>query len=129
MLGGCTALLVGLLLLIGLPLSVPIRVPLCALWMIDGIRELRRQFRGFDRIRAIRLEVGEATIIDRLGRRSPVQIMSGSVVLPRLAWLRLKCPDGLICCELLRGDPTTCRQWRHLQILWRQGPGAFGGRG
>ena len=129
MLGGCTALLVGLLLLIGLPLSVLIRVPLCALWMFVSVRELSRQARSFHRIKAIRLEVGAATIIDRLGRQAPVQILSGSVVLPRLAWLRLKCQDGLICCELLRGDSTACKQWRHLQILWRQGPGVFGGQG
>ena len=127
MLAGCAALLVGLLLLIRLPLSVPIRLPLCALWIIGSIRELSRQSRGFDRIKAIRLEVGGATVIDRLGIQAPVQIMSGSVVLPRLAWLRLRWPDGLICGELLRGDPAVCRQWRHLQILWRQGPGAFGG--
>ena len=128
MLGGCGALLVGWLLLIRLPIPLLIRLPLCAFWLVAGVRELSRQSRGFDRIKTIRLEVGGATVTDRRGRQTPVQIMSGSVVLPRLAWLRLKCPDGLIYGELLRGDPAVCRQWRHLQILWRQGPGAFGGR-
>ena len=128
MLGGCGALLVGLLLLMRLPLSVLVRLPLCALWLAGSIRELSRLSRGFDRIRAIHLEVGAASVSDRHGRQTPVQIMSGSVVLPRLAWLRLRLADGLICGELLRGDPDVSRHWRHLQILWRQGAGAFGGR-
>ena len=129
MFSGCAALLVGLMLLMRLPLSLPIRLFFCAFWLFGGIRELGRQSRGFDRIKLIRLNVGEAIVFDRQGTLAPVQIMSGSVVITRLAWLRLKLPDGLICGELLRGDPAVCEQWRHLQILWRQGLGAFGGRG
>ncbi len=128
MLGGCGALLVGWLLLIRLPIPLLIRLPLCAVWLVTGVRELSRQSRGYERIKSIRLEAGAAMVTDRRGRQAPVQILPGSVVLPRLAWLRLKCPDGLIYGELLRGDAAVCRQWRHLQILWRQGPGAFGGR-
>ena len=127
MLGGCAALLVGLVLLMRLPVSVSLRLALSVLWLIGSIWELGRQARGFHRIKTIRLQAGEATFIDRQGRQAPVQIMSGSIVLPRLAWLRLKLTDGLIYGELLRGDPTSCEQWRHLQILWRQGSGSFGG--
>ncbi len=128
MLAGCAALIIGLLLLMRLPAAVPIRLALVVPWLIGGVRQLSRQSRGVHRIRAIRLEVGEAWIIDRQGRRAAVQIMSGSIVLPRLAWLRLRLADGLVCGELLRGDATVCEHWRHLQILWRQGPGAYGGR-
>ena len=127
MLAGVAAVLLGSVLLIRLPASVPIRLLLNAFWLIGGIWELSRQSRGVHRIKAIRLEVGEAMVIDRQGRQAPVQIMSGSIVLPRLAWLRLRFPDGLTCGEFLRGDPTVCKQWRRLQILWRQGPGTFGG--
>ena len=129
MLGGCAALLIGLVLLIRLPLPVPIRLALSTFWLVGGIRELGSQSRGAHRVKAIHLGVGEAMTIDRQGRQEPVEIMSGSIVLPRLAWLRLKFPDGLICGELLRGNPTACKHWRHLQILWRLGPGSFGGRG
>ena len=129
MLAGCAAMLIGLVLLTRLSLSVPIRAPLCALWLIGSIRELSRQSRGAYRIKALRLEVGQATAFDRQGRHLPVQIMSGSVVLPRFAWLRLKFADGLQVGELLCGDPAGCEQWRRLQVLWRQDPAAFGGRG
>ena len=129
MLSGCAAILIGLVLLIRLPISVPIRLPLIAYWLITGVRQLGRQSRGNHRAKTIRMEAADATLIDRQGRQSPVQIMSGSVVLPRLAWLRLKCPDGLIFGELLRRDSADSEQWRRLQILWRQAPGSFGGRG
>jgi hypothetical protein len=127
MLAGCAAALIGLVLLIRLPIPVPIRLTLIAVWAVLSLRQLDRQARGGQRTKSIRLEPGETSIIDRRGRQVPVQIMSGSVVLPRLAWLRLKFRDGLKFCELLRGDATQNEQWRRLQILWRQGPRAFGG--
>jgi hypothetical protein len=105
------------------------RLGLTGLWLVGGIWEISRFSRGAARTRTIRLEAGESAIINRQGRQEPVQIMSGSLVLERLAWLRLKLPDGLIYGELLHGDPASCQQWRHLQILWRQGLGTFGGRG
>ncbi len=126
MLGACAAILIGLVLLIRLPLSVPIRLLLIAFWLFTGIRQLGRQSRGVRRAKTIRLQEGEAIVIDRQGRQSPVQIMSGSVVGPRLAWLRLKYPDGLIYGEFLRGNAAVSEYWRHLQILWRQGPASFG---
>jgi hypothetical protein len=129
MLAACAAVLVGLVLLMRLPLPVPVRALLIALWLFTGLRQLGRHARGMQRVKAIRLQEGEATVIDRQGRPSPVRIMSGSVVLPKLAWLRLRCPDGLVIGELLRGDAATDKQWRHLQILWRQGAGPFGGGG
>jgi hypothetical protein len=127
MLAGCAAALIGLVLLIRLPIPVPIRLVLMAVWAVLSLRQLDRQARGGHRTTSIRLEPGETSIIDRRGRQVPVQIMSGSVVLPRLAWLRLKFRDGLEFCELLHGDATKNAQWRRLQILWRQGPRAFGG--
>lgn len=127
MLAGVAALLLGIVLLIRLPVSAWLRAALAALWLAACIWEIGRFSRSIQRIKSIRLGIGEAEIINRRGRREPVQIMSGSVVLPRLAWLRLKCPDGLICGELLRGNPASNQHWRRLQILWRQGPGTFGG--
>jgi len=127
MLGACAAVLIGLVLLVRLPLIVPIRLALITLWLLSGLRQIGRYSRGIHRAKIIRLGAGEASVIDRQGRQLPVQIMSGSVVLPRLAWLRLKYPDGLMFGELLRGDAAVSQHWRHLQILWRQGPGSFGG--
>jgi hypothetical protein len=128
MLAGCAALLVGLLLLIRLPASVPVRLALVVPWLIGSIRELSRQSRGVHRIKSICLGVDQALVIDRHGKQAPVQVMSGTVVLQRVAWLRLRFADGLTCGELLRGDASACKHWRRLQILWRQGLAAYGGR-
>ena len=129
MLAACAALLTGFALLIHLPLAPWARLGLVILWLVSQLREISRLARGAVRVREIRIGKGEATVVNRQGKEEPVQIMSGSVVLPRLAWLRLRLSDGLICGELLRGDPASNKQWRHLQILWRQGPGSFGRSG
>lgn len=126
MLAGCAALLTGIALLMRLPIAAWLRLGLAIAWLAGNAWEISRLSRGAGRVKEIRVGPGEATVINRQGQQEPVQIMAGSVVLPRLAWLRLKLSDGLIFGELLRGDPATNQQWRHLQILWRQGPGTFG---
>ena len=127
LLSAVAALMIGVALLMRLPAEMPIRLALSCLYLTAGVRELGRFSRGFARVRAIRLALGEAMIVDRRGRRVPVRIMPGSVVLPGLAWLRLECPDGLVYAELLSGRIGCSRQWRRLQVLWRQGSGSFGG--
>lgn len=126
MLVACAALLTGFALLIHLPIAPWARLGLAILWLVSQSREISRLARGAGRVKEIRIGKAAATVVDRQGREEPVRILSGSVVLPKLAWLRLRLPDGLICSELLRGDPASNKQWRHLQILWRQGPGTFG---
>lgn len=128
-LAACTSLLIGIALVIRLPIPAWARFGLAVLWISASLWDIGRISRGNQRVRFIRLTVGQAAVVDRQGREEPVQIMSGSVVLPRLAWLRLKWRDGLIGGELIRGDPAGHQHWRRLQILWRQGPGTFGGRG
>ncbi|MFQ6004622.1 MAG: hypothetical protein ACE5OQ_03885 [Woeseia sp.] len=126
MLAACTGLLTGFVLIIRLPVSAWIRFGLTMVWLASQVREIGRLTRGAARVRTIRLGPDSATVINRKGREEPVQIMSGSVVLPKLAWLRLRLSDGLCYGELLRGNSARDRHWRCLQILWRQGPAAFG---
>jgi len=126
MLASCAALLIGIALLIRLPSPAWLRLGLVMLWLLGNAWEISRLSRGGERVKEIRLGPGSATVVNRQGREDPVQIMSGSIVMSRLAWLRIRLPDGLICGELVRGDSGSSQQWRHLQILWRQGPGSFG---
>lgn len=127
MLAACAALLIGIALLIHLPIAAWIRLGLAIVWLLGNSWEISRLSRGAGRVKEIRVGEACATAVSRQGREEPVQIMSGSVVLPRVAWLRLRLPDGLIYGELLRGDPANDQQWRHLQVLWRQRSGPFGG--
>lgn len=126
MLAGCVALLIGIALLMRLPIPPWIRAALAAIWMTGSVWEISRLSRGAGRIREIRVGIAWAAVLTNRGKVEPVRIMSGSFVLPRLAWLRLRLADGLIVGELLRGDPATAEQWRRLQILWRQGSVSFG---
>lgn len=128
MLAGCAAVLIGAALLMHLPVGALLRMLLVGMWTGGGVMEIGRITRGVRRTRMILLTTEGAAIIDGQGRRQPAWIMSGTVVLPRLAWLRLKLADGLVYGELIRGNAASCRQWRRLQILWRLGPRAFGGQ-
>lgn len=123
----CAATLSGFVLIIRLPVAAWIRLGLAIVWIASQVWQIGKLSRGAARVRAIRLGPDFASVVDRRGREEPVQIMSGSVVLPRLAWLRLRLSDGSHYGELLRSNPARDRHWRYLQILWRQAPAAFGG--
>ncbi|MFQ5982281.1 MAG: hypothetical protein ACE5KS_02790 [Woeseiaceae bacterium] len=123
----CAALAAGIALIIRLPVSPWIRAGLCVVWIASQLFEIRRLARGARRVKLIRLDLSGATVVNRHDREEPARIMSGSVVLRRVAWLRLKLADGQKCGELLLANPANHQQWRHLQVLWRFAAGSFGG--
>ena len=91
---------------------------LCCLWL--GSTELTRLHRGFEACAAIRLTSdGSAGIDPGDGNWVTAELEPGSIVLRRLAWLRLRTADGRLITELLRGDARQCRDWRRLQVIWR----------
>ena len=59
------------------------------------------------------------------GRSETVVLLSGSLVLSRLAWFRLRFTDGCICAELMLGDPISDPRWQRLQLIWQQSRMAF----
>lgn len=72
---------------------------------------------------------GRVTGVGCGGARQPLELMSGSVVLPRLAWLRVRFPDGLEYGELFFRNGRQDEEWRRLQRVWKHGVQAFGGPG
>jgi hypothetical protein len=126
LLSGCLATLTGIVLAMRLPAPVPARIFLVLAWACVSVYEIGRTTQGVRRTKTILLAPDEAVVLDRAGRSERVRIMSGSVVLPGVAWLRLGFDDGLTYGELLRGNAARCPHWRHLQILWRQGLESFG---
>lgn len=89
-----------------------------------GRHELRRLRRGFRHCREIRLaNDGSALLLDGDGSWVAASLRPGSLVLPRLAWLRLRTVRGLQVTELIYGDSRTGQDWRRLQVIWRH----FGG--
>lgn len=62
------------------------------------------------------------------GRREALVLRSGSVVLQRFAFLRLRFADGRSHVELLKGDAATSPDWQRLQLTWRMRRRVVGGQ-
>jgi hypothetical protein len=122
--------LLGTLLILGLPLRPGLKVSLVCLWLLRSLFELRSQVRGAARLDRIRISAtGSLEGLTTSGAAQSLTLLSGSVLLSRVAWLRLKFDDGLRYGELLVGNPRRDEQWRRLQLIWRQHSAPFGGLG
>lgn len=114
-------------MLAGLPFGGWPRLLLLALWIALGRHEWRRQVTGFRRVTSIRIhENGALESIDARGTVEALQLLGGSVVLRRMAWLRLKFADGSHYGELLCGDTDRNPGWHGLQLTWAQCGHRFG---
>jgi len=49
----------------------------------------------------------------------PASLMTGSVLLRKLGWVRLKDESGRVFVELVRGDARLSHDWRRFQVIWR----------
>ena len=53
------------------------------------------------------------------GTWEPARLCAGSVVLPRIAWLRVAPRTGPPYAELVRPKSDGSEDWRRLQVIWR----------
>jgi hypothetical protein len=124
---GGLAMITGFMLIVLMPLAPVWRILLAAGWVGESLRELRGFARGARRLCLIRLDAdGNITAIGPDGRFEHLALLSGSMVLSRLGWLRVQFPDGSRYGELLRGDPARDLEWQRLQLIWRHSRTAFG---
>jgi hypothetical protein len=124
------ACLLGTLLVLGLPVRPELKFVLAGLWLVRCLLEIRSQAQAASRIDRIRIcPTGSLEALSGNGRVESLTLLSGSVVLSRVAWLRFRFDDGLQYGELLIGNPRRDEQWRRLQLIWRQQAAAFGGPG
>ncbi len=127
MAGGIAAGLAGILLILLMPLSGGWRLALCLLWLASSSLELRAQWAGTRRIDRIRIHSGgRVEGIGQDGDWQSLEVLSGSMVLERCAWLRLRYGDGLHYGEWLWRNGTPAGDWRRLQLVWRQRAALFG---
>lgn len=125
--GGALAWLAGCLLLRALPVPLPLAAALGILWSASSWLELLALARGMRRIDRIRITpAGEVWAIARDGGRQAIEVLPGSLLLERGAWLRLRFADGGEACEWLTPHDGESEAWRMLQRAWRQRGGAFG---
>ena len=126
LLSAAVALLAGTAIIMHLPLSLTLRGVLCSVWILDCSNELKRLRRGSARIGRLQLDAnGDIFATGPGGRSEYLELLSGSVVLSRVAWLRLRFPDGSVAGELLAGDPLRDPRWYRLQLIWQQSRAAF----
>ena len=112
--------LAGLLFVPILPVSVGLRVMLAAIWLGVCGSEWHAMWHGYSRCRGLRIVAdGRVERQCRDGAWQPARLCTGSVVLPRFAWLRIKPRGERAYAELLRGEIHESENWRRLQVIWR----------
>jgi hypothetical protein len=90
------------------------------LWLLVSERELRVIANGHKRYTGIRIDAnGDTALLTPDGAHLPVKLLTGSVVLPSLAWLRFKGSDGCRGVELITRKSPENKAWRRLQVIWR----------
>ncbi len=120
MTSGCLFLAIGLAIIGHLPIPAVAKIALAGVWIADCVFGLRRQARGNARVHGIRIDVrGVAQGLDEFSKPHKIQILKGSAVLQRWAWLRLRFADGSHYVELWRRKDCPPTTWRRLQLIWR----------
>lgn len=103
-----------------LPLAVYSLGLLAAIWLTFLSVELRATCRAYAECRNYRLNSDGGIEIRRTdGRPIAAVYLAGSVILPRLAWLRVRATDGACWGELIVGNPRKNKEWRRFQVICR----------
>ena len=114
------AMSLGLITIVSLPIDGLLRAAGSSIWLIAMGAELiliSSAHKQFGRIRVH--SDGLVELRDNDGYWQTATIGNGSIVLRRLAWLRLKPASGARYHELLRRNSLQSEQWRRLQVIWR----------
>ena len=118
------ATLLGVALIGNLPLRPVLKALFVLLWVCHGLLEIVSQLRGMSRTG--RLRISASGTLDSLspgGKTRSLELLAGSLVLHRFAWLRFRFEDGLEYGELLSSYGRQDDSWRRLELIWRQQAG------
>lgn len=122
LISGCMLALTGLGLILLLPfagLSLPLKAVVAAAWTIWSGRELLTHWRVYGRWSVLTLYANGAT--ELLGKQEScaARVLPGSIVLPDIAWLRIRAENGDIWGELVAADSRESEEWRRFQVIFR----------
>ena len=114
------AMSLGLITIISLPIDGLLRAAGSSVWLTAMGRELIVISSAHKRFGRIRIHSdGQVELHDNDGHWQAATIGNGSIVLPKLAWLRIKPASGGRYNVLLRRNSLQSEQWRRLQVIWR----------
>jgi len=121
MLSAALAAIGGFALILHLPLGAALRALFAVLWIVHSVRELRLWSDGAARVARIRFnQKGDVRVTDNAGLAVPVELLGGTLVTRRMAWIRIRFADGRRYGELLRGNAVEDPQWHRFQLIWQQ---------
>lgn len=103
-----------------LPVGAAWRWSASAAWLLLGAVELGHIVRTYRRRHGYRFWAdGRVDILSAGGATQAARLGRGSVILPRLAWLRVQAGSGECCGELVTGHVRRSEDWRRLQVIGR----------
>ena len=109
-----------MVIILTLPLDQAVRFFACLAWLAVLYRELTNLQWGFDTFSRIRLlSDGELTLLDGEQNWVPAELLNGSVLCAKVAWIRIETANGRQFAELITGDSRQSQEWRRLQVIWR----------
>ena len=110
----------GTVTVLVLPLGLEYRLPAACAWTLCGALRLASLAAAYRSYRRIRLDSDGSLVLESGdGAQSPGRIGAGSIVLARIAWLRVMKGERFYAGELLRGDGRKNESWRRLQVISR----------
>jgi hypothetical protein len=113
----------GLLIHAGVPVAA--RILLVVGWIGHCVWQMRRQALGHAAVVAIRLSAdGLVTLIGPGGHWQRARLITGTIILDRVAWLRLARPGHGSHGELCRASRVGAANWHRFRLISAQaGPG------
>jgi len=121
MLSAAIAVIGGFALILHMPLSGGFRALFTVLWIVHNTREMQLWSQAAARVVRIQFtQTGDVRVTGRDGLVSPVELLSGTLVTRRMAWIRIGFADGRKYGELLCGNAVIDKQWHRFQLIWQQ---------
>lgn len=110
----------GVTIILTLPVHPAWRLFAALVWLLPNARKLYLIAKWNKRCQGLRVaHTGDVEIITDRRSSTSAKLVAGSIVLRRIAWLKLESEDGQRFAELLRGKCSQDEDWRRLQVIWR----------
>jgi hypothetical protein len=123
---GAAAYLAGLWLIAGPDFPLVWRLALAGCWCADAAFALVRFRSAACDLELIRVCPGSITVLGPSGLSDDAWLLTGSIVMRRVAWLRLASAGGKRSQVLFLARWTDPGEWHRLQLVWQLREPGFG---